>query len=130
MDAGAASDEVTDAIASIELHRQVLEAESGLEAARNFALRKLQELMQREQQAARTQDPGTANVASHVATHLANIEAVKTALDKIKGSGGNSNPRATLKATRGPRPRDSSGREIRRPASARVRRNIGRGGGR
>jgi len=46
-----ASDEVTDLIASIEMHRQEIERESGLDASRSYALPRLQELLKKEQDA-------------------------------------------------------------------------------
>ena len=45
-------DEVTDLIASIEMHRKEIERETGLEASRNYSLRRLQQALQEEQEAA------------------------------------------------------------------------------
>ena len=79
-----ASDEVTDTIASIEMHRQEIERESGLEASRTYAMPRLQELLRTEQEAA--QQPGA---DTH---HAANIEAVNAAIRKVqslnRGGGG------------------------------------------
>lgn len=44
-------DEVTDLIASIEMHRKEIERESGLDASREYALRRLQQAIQEEQEA-------------------------------------------------------------------------------
>ena len=71
-----ASDEVTDLIASIEMHRQEIERESGLEASRTYAMPRLQELLKTEQEAA--QQPGSE------ANHAANIDAVNTAIRKLQ----------------------------------------------
>src|SRR4051812_6761492 len=71
-----ASDEVTDHIASIEMHRQEIERESGLEASRNYAMPRLQELLKSEQEAA--QQGGTEH------PHAANIEAVNAAIRKVQ----------------------------------------------
>ena len=76
MDPGIASDEVTDAIASIEMHRQELEKEAGLPAACSEALRKLHELLERERKAQQPHEPG--------ARHPANIEAVTTEIKRIQ----------------------------------------------
>jgi hypothetical protein len=46
-------DEVTDLIASIEMHRKEIERESGLEASREYALRRLQQALQEEQEASK-----------------------------------------------------------------------------
>ena len=44
-------DAVTDLIASIEMHRKEIERETGLEASRNYSLRRLQQALQEEQEA-------------------------------------------------------------------------------
>jgi hypothetical protein len=72
-----ASDEVTDLIASIEMHRQEIERESGLEASRSYALPRLQELLRTEQEAAQQPDAGQGAAA--------NIEAVNVAIRKLQG---------------------------------------------
>ena len=71
-----ASDEVTDLIASIEMHRQEIERESGLEASRNYAMPRLQELLRSEQEAA--QQPEASG------ERAANIEAVNAAIHKVQ----------------------------------------------
>jgi hypothetical protein len=77
---GKVSDEVIDAIAFIEMHRQENEKESGAAAACAHALPKLQELF--EQLSAETAD--SADV------HAANIQAVTNEIARVKrlGSGG------------------------------------------
>ena len=79
-----ASDEVTDLIASIEMHRQEVERESGLEASRNYAMPRLQELLRTEQEAA--QQPGAES------NHAANIEAVNAAIRKLQSLGRGGGP--------------------------------------
>jgi len=53
------SDEVTDGIAAIELHRQGTEQESGLAVACSEALRKLQALLEQEKEALQLHGPDT-----------------------------------------------------------------------
>ena len=74
------SDEVIDDIASIELHRQGLEKESGPDAAREFALRRLQELLEREQQSSAPNGSGPGN--------LANIRALTAEFKRVKSLSG------------------------------------------
>ena len=86
-----ASDEVTDLIASIEMHRQEVEREAGLEASRNYALPRLQELLRVEQEAAQQPETG--------AHHAANLEAVNAAIRKVqslgRGGGGGGQQRSS-----------------------------------
>lgn len=70
------SDEVMDAIAEIELHRQHMQKDAGLAAACNEALRKLHELLERERQALQLHDPD-ARHAQHVEVLAAEVERVK-----------------------------------------------------
>src|SRR4051812_41066174 len=79
MNAPHASDEVTDLIASIEMHRQEVERESGLEASRSYALPRLQELLRTQQEAAQQPDGDP--------HHAANIEAVNVAIRKLQSLG-------------------------------------------
>ena len=79
MNAPHASDEVTDLIASIEMHRQEIERESGLEASRNYALPRLQELLRAEQEAAQQPEADV--------NRAANIEAVNVAIRKVQSLG-------------------------------------------
>jgi bacterioferritin-associated ferredoxin len=71
------SDEVMDAIAQIELHRQEMEKEAGVAAACNEALRKLHELLEREREALQLDGPGARN-AAHIEALAAEIERVKS----------------------------------------------------
>ena len=71
------SDELMDAIAQIELHRQEMEKEAGVAAACNEALRKLHELLEREREALQLHGPG-ARHATHIEALAAEIERVKS----------------------------------------------------
>jgi len=80
MDAGsgdpaAASDEVIDLIATIELHRQAMAKESDAAAARSEVLRRLHELLARERAALQSHGPG--------ARHAANVERVTLEIAKL-----------------------------------------------
>jgi hypothetical protein len=74
------SDEVMDAIAHIELHRQEMEKEAGSAAACNEALRKLHELLERERQALQLHGPG--------ARHAEHIEALSAEIERVKRRAG------------------------------------------
>jgi len=76
MDTETAADDITDAIAHIEMHRQESAKMAGLEAACNEALRKLHEILHREQEAAQLHGPGT--------LHPANVRALTAAIEKVK----------------------------------------------
>ena len=76
MDTETATDDVTDAIAHIEMHRQESAKKAGLAAACNEALRKLHEILNHEQEASQRHGPGT--------RHPANIDAVAAAIEKVK----------------------------------------------
>jgi hypothetical protein len=76
MDTVIASDDVTDAIAHIELHRQESAKEGGQATACNEALRKLHELLEREHEASQRHGPGT--------RHPVNVEAIATEISRVK----------------------------------------------
>jgi hypothetical protein len=57
-------DAVTDLIASIEMHRKEIERETGLEASRDYSLRRLQQALQEEQEAAQQQGSSPTRVAT------------------------------------------------------------------
>lgn len=71
-----ASDEVTDGIAAIEMHRQGTEKESGLAAACSEALRKLQALLDQEKQALQLHGPDT--------VYAINVEAVTNEINRVQ----------------------------------------------
>jgi len=108
------SDEVLDAIAHIELHRQHMAKESGATAACNESLRKLHELLERERGG--PHDPGT--------RHAANIEALTAEIARVKGlAGAAARPKHGRPQPGGPR-RQGRGHDAPRNKQ---RRNTGRG---
>jgi hypothetical protein len=119
-----ASDEVTDGIAAIEMHRQGTEKESGLAAACSEALRKLQALLEQEKEALQLHGPDT--------VYAINVEAVTNEINRVqsmvggKGQGQGAMPRnARPRGQKTPRPE--------KPHNSprnRGRRTIGRTGGR
>jgi hypothetical protein len=109
-------DEVTDLIASIEMHRKEIEKESGLEASRNYALRRLQEALQLEQQA--TQQHGSSPV------RIATAEALAVEIRRV-GSLARAASHRPQQQQRGGRPQ-----EQRHPPKSRGRRTMGRNSGR
>ena len=116
-------DEVTDLIASIEMHRKEIEKETGLEASRTYSLQRLQQALQIEQEASQQPDANPVRVATAAA--LANeIKRVgslsRGASQRPQGGGGR-----PQQQPRNPRPQDQ-----RHAPKSRGRRNMGRGGGR
>ena|SRR5689334_13010480 len=71
-----ASDDVTDAIVQIEMHRKEMQKETGVIGSGNEALRRLHELLEHERHALQLHGPG--------AGHPANIEAVAAEIEKVK----------------------------------------------
>jgi len=117
-----ASDEVTDGIAAIEMHRQGTEQESGLAVSCSEALRKLHELLAQEKEALQQNGPDSVSAL--------NVEAVANEIKRVQAMGGAKGPRAMPNNAR---PRD---RQQPRPDKAhniprnRGRRTMGRTGGR
>jgi len=117
-----ATDEVIDAIAGIELQRQATMKEAGLAASCSWALRRLLELLDREQKALQQHGPD--------AGHPENVEAVAAEIERVKG--------LTAITYPGPAPRDAypwqrkaTWRDAHRsPARNKGRRTMGRAGGR
>lgn len=74
-------DEVTDLIASIEMHRKEIERESGLEASREYALRRLQQALQEEQEAAKQEgaSPVHATAADLYAAEVRRVSSLSRA---------------------------------------------------
>ncbi|HSD43360.1 MAG TPA: hypothetical protein VLD36_16020 [Burkholderiales bacterium] len=70
------TDEMMDAIAHIEMHRQEMEKAASVAAAYNEALRKLHELLTREREALRLHGPG--------AGRAANVEALTAEIERVK----------------------------------------------
>jgi hypothetical protein len=117
-----ASDEVTDEIAAIEMHRQGTEQESGLAVACSEALRKLQVLLEQEKEALRVHGPET--------VHALNVEVVANEIRRVQSMSGG---RGQGAATRSARPRGQQTPRPEKPHNAprnRGRRTMGRAGGR
>lgn len=111
IDPAAASDEVIDLIATIELHRQAMEKESGASAARSEVLRRLHELVDRERAALQSHGPG--------ARHAANIARVTLEIAKLGKPADDTH-----------RPNGSSQPRAAHPVSAQPQRNVPRHKGR
>jgi hypothetical protein len=122
MTAARATDEVTDAIAYIEMYRQVADKETGLAAACSDALRKLHELLEQEKAAPGQLDPDSG--------YQANIEAVTLEIRRIQTLAGGKRQGAQANSRRPVQhhPSDHSG--ARRPEKNRGRRQAGRRGSR
>ena len=118
-----ASDEVTDGIAAIEMHRQGTEKESGLAASCSEALHKLHELLAQEKEALQLNGPDSESAI--------NVEAVANEIKRVQAMTGGKGPRTM--PNNNARPRD---RQAPRPEKAhnaprnRGRRTMGRTGGR
>ena len=123
MTAARATDEVTDAIAYIEMHRQEKERESGVAAACSESLRKLNELLEQEKAAS---DPQCSE-----AEKLANIEAVAQEIQRIQRIAGNKNQGGAARSQRpGGQQHHAPGRNgPRKQARNKGRRPMGRRGG-
>lgn len=113
-------DEVTDLIVSIELHRKQIEQESGLEASRNYALRRLQQALLQEQQASQVHcaSPARAAIAEALATEIKRVGALARTANSRPNPKGQQSPR--------PQRHDAS----HGAARSRGRRTMGRNSGR
>jgi hypothetical protein len=119
-----ASDEVTDAIAHIEMHRQEAVKESGLAHACAEALRKLHDLL--EQVRAETQQ------TSPQGGHSPDLEAVNVEIRKVKslaGNAGHDNSQRPARAKQ-QQPQQPSRGGPHGPARNKGRRTMGRSSGR
>lgn len=117
-----AMDEVTDLIASVEMHRKEIEKEAGLEASRNYALRRLQEALQQEQEAAQVHGPSAVRVATAeaLANEIRRVGSLSRAASQRPAPGGG----------RPQQPRHSRQEAQHKPPKSRGRRTMGRRGGR
>lgn len=122
MDTKLAADDIIDAIARIEMHRQDSAKTAGLATACNEALRRLHEMLHHEQEAAQRQSPGT--------RHPANVAALTAAIDKVKqlAGAGNKGARARTRG-RGQKRIPPSGAPYQPPRN-KGRRTMGRRGDR
>ena len=118
-----ASDEVTDGIAAIEVHRQGTEREEGLAVACAEALRKLQNLLEQEKSALQQ---NTLDVVL-----AANVEVVANEIRRVQSMSG---AKGQGPASRNARPRDPQALrqdgKAHNPPRNRGRRTMGRAGGR
>jgi len=116
MNTGMPTDEVTDAIAYIEMHRQEMAREAGVPAACAQALRQLQELLEQERQALQSDNGGGP----------ANVDAVANEINRVKSlASGNNQGRHFQRARSGPGAGPGQQQKSRRNRS----RNKGRGTG-
>jgi hypothetical protein len=116
-----ASDEVTDSIAHIEMHRQEMAKETSLASACNEALRKLQELLKHEQEELQKSGPDS--------QHTANMAALTGAIERVKRLAGvkNSGPASKDRRPEGGRQSPTRGANP-APARNKGRRTMGRRG--
>ena len=124
MNADTASDEVTDLIVSVEVNRREIQKDSGMEAARNFALRKLREALEGEQNELQAQGSSpvrTANI-NVLSAEIRRVEAMANAPSQRPAQGAAQAPHG-----RGPR---NSGAQQPGPGRNRGRRSMGRRSGR
>jgi hypothetical protein len=117
-----AFDEVTDAIADIEMQRQAMEKEGGLAASCSAALRKLHEFLDREKEALQLRGPD--------AGHPENVEAVATEIERVKGLTVITSPGPAPRGAYPGQPKAAWRNAHRSPARNRGRRTMGRAGGR
>lgn len=109
--AQAPSDDVIDLIGSIEMHRQEMERDTGLEASRSYALKRLQDATQSEQVPA-------------------NLDALNLAIERVQALSSRAVQRPTPTASRPAQSRPSQRDAQRHPQRTRGRRPMGRQGGR
>jgi hypothetical protein len=115
-----ASDEVTDAIAHIEMERQEMEKTSGRAASCDAALRKLHELLDQEKAAPEPHGAGSG--------YLANTEAVMIEIKRVKQLASGKNQGAAPR-NQNPRHHQMSFKSgSRNPARNKGRRTMGRRG--
>ena len=122
MDPITAADDITDAIAQIEMHRQESAKTAGLATACNEALRKLHEMLQLEQEAVQRHGPGT--------LHPANVGALTAAIDKVKKLAGTESKGARVPMQRHGQNRVPSSGAPYQPPRNKGRRTMGRRGDR
>jgi hypothetical protein len=78
MDAETEMDGVADLIASIEVHRQEIQRATGLDPARNYALRRLRLALLREQEKSRLHgsSPARLAIADAIAAEIRRVETL------------------------------------------------------
>jgi hypothetical protein len=117
-------DEVTDLIASIEMHRKEIEKEAGLEASRNYALRRLQQALQEDQEATQLHgsSPTRLATAEALANEIKRVGSLSRATSQRPAPGGGGG--------RPHHPRNAPQDAQRKPPKSRGRRTMGRRSGR
>jgi hypothetical protein len=82
-------DEVTDLIANVEMHRKEIESESGLDASRTYALGRLQQALQQEQELAQ-QDASRAAIVEALNAEIRRLGTLRASgrPPQQKGGGG------------------------------------------
>ena len=122
MDAETAMDEVTDLIANIEMHRQEIQKEAGLDASRNYALGRLRLALVAAKEESRLEGPGTERLANTeaLALEIRRVETLARAASQRPASRGDSH---------GPL-QESRRSAQRKPLNFRGRRPTGRPAGR
>ena len=118
-------DEVTDLIASVEMHRKEIERESGLDASRTYSLQRLQQALQAEQEAAQQDAANPARVATAeaLANEIKRIGSLSRGASQRPPNGGGGRPQQQ-------QPRNFRQDQQRRSPKSRGRRPMGRSTGR
>jgi hypothetical protein len=114
--------EIANAIVHIEKHRQAMAKEASAVAACNEALRKLHELLDREHEA--LQSPGASG------EHAANVEAVKTEIERVKQLAGTAGKGVMPKHGRPRMQKPVGPSKPHNPPRYKARRTMGRSSGR
>jgi len=117
-DAETAMDEVTDLIANIEMHRQEIQREAGLDASRNYALGRLRLALLGVQEESRLEGPST--------ERLANSEALAVEIRRVETLASAASQRPTSRReSQGPLQKSWRGAQRKSPQS-RSNRTMGR----
>jgi hypothetical protein len=118
-------DEVTDLIASIEMHRKEIEKETGLEASRSYSLRRLQQALQEEQEAAQLHGSSPARVATAeaLANEIKRVGSLARSASQRPPQGSGGRPQQQ-------QPRNFRQDQQRKAPKSRGRRTMGRSTGR
>jgi len=122
MDTETAMDEVTDLIANVEMHRREIERETGLDASRNYALRRLKLALLGEQEESQLHGPSAAR--------LAKTEALAVEIKRVEALAGSASQRPAQRRAP-PGPSQESRRDAQRKHSkSHAKRTMGRHTGR
>ena len=118
MDTETAMDEVTDLIANVEMHRREIERETGLDASRNYALRRLKLALLGEQEESQLHGASAAR--------LVKTEALAVEIKRVEALAGSMSRRPTQgRAPPGP-PQESRRDAQRRHPKPHARKPMGR----